>query len=71
MPSPLAANLACPVLFLGVALPGLVALCQRVASACVIPASLAYVRYPESFCPLNKSKWIGSSYTVFARTESC
>lgn len=26
--------------------------------------------YPESFCPLNKSKRIGSSYVVFARTES-
>lgn len=64
----MAANPVCPVLFLGAGSAGVRWAVPACGSACAIAAAL--VRHPESFCPLNKSKWIGSSYAGFAKTES-
>ena len=52
----------------GLALPGFAVPAWPVPG--VVAASLAYVRYPEPFCPVNKSKRIGRSSAVCARTES-
>lgn len=66
----MAANPVWPVFFLGAGSAGVRWAVPVCGSACAIAALLVYVRHPESFCPLNKSKWIGSSYAGFAKTES-